>query len=146
MEILNLVFVCLGIFSFVLMLLFFGFGFYFLYKINKKINELNLDISDALTKMIGYLNKEFKENTQAHQDSIDWHYKNLEKITEFNNQYFNLIASQNNNNSASINVLMELLGYRPKFDENQVEKPKVNYGQPPAPQKLEGLKINDKDN
>lgn len=106
---------------------------------------MNADVSDALTNMIKYLDKEFKANSQAHQDSIDWHYKNLEKLTEFDTQYYNLLYSQNSNISSSLNVLMELMGYRPKFDESQIEKPKVNYGQPPAPQKLEGLKINDKD-
>lgn len=118
---------------------------YFLYKTNQKINEMNSDVSDALTKMITYLNSEFKSNSQAHQDTIDWYFKNLEKLTEFNSQNFNLIFSQNNNTSASLNVIMELLGYRPKFDESQIERPKVNYAEPPAPKKIEGLRINDKD-
>jgi hypothetical protein len=40
---------------------------------------------------------------------------------------------------------MDLLGYRPKFDESQIDKAQVNYAQPPAPKKIEGLKINDRD-
>lgn len=145
MDVTNII--IMGLFFALLLILlgFFILSIYYFYKINKKINEMNVDISDALTKTIAYLNNEFKSNAQAHQDTIDWHYKNLEKINEFNGQYFNILLNQLNNNLVSMNVIMELLGYRPKFDESQIEKPKVNYAEPPAPQKIEGLRINDKD-
>ena len=106
---------------------------------------MNIDISDALTKTITYLNKEFKANSDAHQDTVDWHYKSIEKNSEFNNQYYSLFFSQLNNISVSMNTLMDLMGYRPKFDDSQIEKPKINYATPPEPKKIEGLRINDRD-
>lgn len=119
--------------------------FYFLYQLNKKIDSMNQDVSDALTKMITYQNKEFNANSESHQQMVDWLYSNFEKTLEVNNQYFNSFFNQLSFTSNSLNIIMEMLGYRPKFDENGVEKPQVNYGQPPAPQKIEGLRINDRD-
>lgn len=145
MEIFNFAFLTMFfIFNFFILVVFL-FCFYFLYKMNKKINDMNQDVSEALTNLIKYLDKEFKANNKAHQDSIDWQYNIFEKIIDSENQNFNAVFNQNNNMSASFNIVMELLGYRPKFDESQIEKPQINYSQPPAPQKLEGLKINDRD-
>ena len=145
MEFLNFAFLTVFFVFASLVLVAFLISFYFLHKMNKKVNEMNQDVSEALTNLVKYLDKEFKLNNKAHQDSIDWQYNIFEKIIDSENQNFNVIFSQNNNLSSSFNIIMELLGYRPKFDEGQIEKPQVNYSQPPAPQKLEGLKINDRD-
>jgi predicted PurR-regulated permease PerM len=145
MEIFNFAFLTIFFAFAILVLVAFLIAFYFLYKMNKKVNEMNQDVSEALTNLVKYLDKEFKLNNQAHQDTINWQYNIFEKIIDFENQNFSTIFNQNNNLSASFNIIMELLGYRAKFDENQIEKPQVNYSQPPAPQKLEGLRINDRD-
>lgn len=118
---------------------------YVLYKLNKKIDSMNQDVSDALTKMIAYQSKEFNANSESHQQMVDWLYSNFEKILELNNQCFNSFSNQSSFTSNSLSIIMEMLGYRPKFDENVVERPQVNYGQPPAPKKIEGLRINDRD-
>ena len=145
MEIFNFAFFMI-LFTFaILILISFSVLFYFLYKMNKKINEMNQEVSEALTNLIKYLDKEFKLNNKAHQDTIDWQYNIFEKIVDSESQNFNMIFNQNNNLSVSFSIIMELLGYRAKFDEGQIEKPQVNYSQPPAPQKIEGLRINDRD-
>lgn len=145
MEILNFVFLTVFLTFAILNLIAFLVSFYFLFKINKKINETNQDVSEAFTNLIKFLDKEFKINNQAQQDAINWQYNTFEKIIESQHQNFNMGFNQNNSLAASFSMIMELLGYRPKFDESQIEKAQVNYSQPPAPQKLEGLRINDRD-
>jgi predicted PurR-regulated permease PerM len=146
MEIINFTIIG-GIFAvfFLLLLLSLIVVFYYLYKINKKIDETNKEISDALVKMITYQSKEFSTNSKTHQEMVDWFHTNFEKFLEYNSQSFNSFQGQLGFISNASNVIMEMLGYKPKFDESGIEKAQVNYGQPPPPKKIEGLRINDRD-
>ena len=112
-------------------------------KINNKIDEIATDLSDAMTKTIELISKEFKENAEMHQVLTDWEHSMFEKTIQNSSENFNFIAKQEYFMQNLLSNLLDSLGFRSRFDESNIEKPQRNYSDPPPPVELEGLKIKD---
>jgi len=110
-------------------------------KSNQKLDDINKDISEALTKTLEFTQKEFKANYENHQEIIDWEYDALKKIMQSSSENFNYLAKQQFLNENLLNNVLSSLGFRSRFDESDIEKPKRTYADPPNPVELEGLKI-----
>lgn len=112
-------------------------------KISSDFEENAKDLSEALTKVMEYLNKQTADNLDLQQKLTDWEYSMFEKVIQNSSENFNFIAKQEYLTQGLISNMLESLGFRSKFDEQNIEKPKRNYGDPPPPVELEGLKITD---
>lgn len=142
MEHLNLILIigsiCLNFCS----IIFFMIGLFIINKkSNQKLDDINKDISEALTKTLEFTQKEFKANYENHQEIIDWEYDALKKIMQSSSENFNYLAKQQFLNENLLNNVLSSLGFRSRFDESDIEKPKRTYADPPNPVELEGLKI-----
>jgi hypothetical protein len=111
--------------------------------LNNKIDTNALDLSDALTKTIELIAREFGNNLEIHQSLTDWQHSMFEKLMQNSSENFNFIAKQEHFGQSLLSNLLDSLGFRSKFEENNIEKPKRTYADPPQPVELEGLKIKD---
>lgn len=120
-------------------------SFYFYKKTQKNLAEIPEDLSEALTKLVEMLQKEFKANYETHQQMTDWEHDALQKVMQGFSENFSFIARQQFLNENLLNNILSSLGFRSRFDEGEIEKPKRTYADPPSPVEIESLKIiNDK--
>jgi len=111
--------------------------------LNNKIDSNALDLSDVLTKMIEIIIKEFGNNIEVHQSLTDWQHSMFDKLMQNSSDNFNFMAKQEYFGQNLLSNLLDSLGFRSRFEENNIEKPKRTYADPPSPVTLEGLKIKD---
>jgi len=117
--------------------------FYFYKKTQKNLSEIPQDLSEALTKIVSYLEKEFEANFKTHQQMSDWEHDAFQKVIQSSSENLNFIAKQQFLNENLLNNILSSLGFRSRFDESDIEKPKRTYADPPNPVEIEGLKIVD---
>lgn len=144
MEQLNSILIILSlILSFFNTCLIIGFVYYLNKKTNLKLDDMPKDLSEALSKIVVYLEKEFESNFKIHQQMSDWEHDTFQKVMQSSSENFNFIAKQQYLNENLLNNILTSLGFRSRFDETEIEKPKRTYADPPSPVEIEGLKIVD---
>ena len=111
------------------------------HKLDNKLDEIPKDLSEALTKMIVFLQKEFESNYAIHQQMTDWEHDVFQKIMQSFSENFSYMAKQQFLNENLLNNVLSSLGFKSKFDETEIEKPKRTYADPPNAVEIEGLKI-----
>jgi len=137
-----LIIISLGL-SFFNTCLIIGFSFYLNKKTNSKLDDMPKDLSEALGKIVSYLEKEFEANFKTHQQMSDWEHDAFQKVIQSSSENLNFIAKQQFLNENLLNNILSSLGFRSRFDESDIEKPKRTYADPPNPVEIEGLKIVD---
>jgi len=144
MEQLSLILIIVSlIFTFFNTLIIVGLYYYFYKKLNSKLEEIPKDLSEALIKIVEMLQKEFNANYDTHQQMTDWQHDALQKVIQNFSDNFNYMSRQQYQNENLLNNILSSLGFRSRFDEEEIEKPKRTYADPPSPTELESLKILD---